>query len=308
MEISLPGGARDGLAGRAPAHPAVMAGPGSSGAQGGPVPTSHAGDLEQLSRARRSGLAGIRQLSLSVLKREQSWAGTLQGSGSEERGSSPSRPLSCGQQQNLPLPGSGPGSARPGRRQLLPARLRGSRQRESGRGWPQRLALSGASQLQSRRREAASAGQSPAALTFSRPNSHARSRGVFFALLMRHGLDWCWSSISDCGEAKRNRAQHHPMPLPPPARHDGVRPLPRTPRETRRGCMGGTGHPLTYHLIVPVLRREVQRDLPVQRGHVDGGGGAQQHPHRLHASLPGRVVQGTHPCRERGSAGRRAGG
>lgn len=49
--------------------------------------------------------------------------------------------------------------------------------------------------------EVPSAGQSPAALTFSRPNSQARSRGVFFALLMRQGLDWCWSSISDCGGA-----------------------------------------------------------------------------------------------------------
>lgn len=38
----------------------------------------------------------------------------------------------------------------------------------------------------------------PAAPTFSLPNSQAKSSGVFFALLMRHGLDWCWSSISDC--------------------------------------------------------------------------------------------------------------
>lgn len=34
-------------------------------------------------------------------------------------------------------------------------------------------------------------------LTFSRPNSQAKSRGVFFALLMRQGLDWCCRSISD---------------------------------------------------------------------------------------------------------------
>lgn len=77
----------------------------------------------------------------------------------------------------------------------------------------------------------------------------------------------------------------HPM-------RDGVRP---------RGCVGCWA--LTYHLVVAVLRREVQRDLPIQRGHVDGGSGSQQHPHGLHAPLPGCVVQGPHPCRKWGSAG-----
>lgn len=62
------------------------------------------------------------------------------------------------------------------------------------------------------------------------------------------------------------------------------------------GWVRGRRWALTYHLVVAVLRREVQRDLPVQGGHVDGGGGTQQHPHRLHTPLPGCVVQGPHPC------------
>lgn len=41
-------------------------------------------------------------------------------------------------------------------------------------------------------------------LTFSLPNSQAKSKGVFLALLIRHGLDWCWSSISDCRKRDRN--------------------------------------------------------------------------------------------------------
>lgn len=129
-------------------------------------------------------------------------------------------------------------------------------------------------------------------LTFNRPNSQARSRGVFFALLMRQGLDWCCSSISDCGGATWLwGAQHHPVPLPSPARCI-ITDQERDPV--------GVAPPLTYHLVVAVLRREVQRDLPVQRGHVDRGSSSQQHPHRLHAPLPGRVVQGAHPCGQRG--------
>lgn len=86
-----------------------------------------------------------------------------------------------------------------------------------------------------------------------------------------------------------------------PTQHSGVCPLPvpqRAPWRARRRLWA-----LTYHLVVAVLCREVQRDLPVQRGHVDGGGGAEQHPHGLHAALPRRVVQGPHPCGQRGSAG-----
>lgn len=39
----------------------------------------------------------------------------------------------------------------------------------------------------------------PGRLTPTRPNSQARSRGVFPALSTMHGFDWCCSSISDCG-------------------------------------------------------------------------------------------------------------
>lgn len=39
-------------------------------------------------------------------------------------------------------------------------------------------------------------------LTPTRPNSHARSRGVFPELSMMQGLDWCCRSISDCGGAR----------------------------------------------------------------------------------------------------------
>lgn len=40
-------------------------------------------------------------------------------------------------------------------------------------------------------------GESPQQLTWTLPNSQARSRGVFLALLTRQGLDWCCSNISD---------------------------------------------------------------------------------------------------------------
>lgn len=46
---------------------------GVSRGTGGPRPHKPRRDPEQLSRAGRSGLLGIRELSLSVLKREQSW-------------------------------------------------------------------------------------------------------------------------------------------------------------------------------------------------------------------------------------------
>lgn len=45
--------------------------------------------------------------------------------------------------------------------------------------------------------------------TFSLPNSQARSRGVFFALFIRQGLDWCCSNISDWGRMWRK--WYHPM-------------------------------------------------------------------------------------------------
>lgn len=118
---------------------------------------------------------------------------------------------------------------------------------------------------------------------------------------MRHGLDWCWSSISDCREATRCRGSASPCSLPT-TQHGGVCPHPIP--QTLPGRAQGRLWALTHHLVVSVLRREVQRDLPVQRGHVDGGGGAEQDPHGLHTALPRRVVQGPHPCGQWGhSAG-----
>jgi len=38
--------------------------------------------------------------------------------------------------------------------------------------------------------------QNTAQLTETRPNSQAKSRGVFPAWSLRQGFDWCWSSIS----------------------------------------------------------------------------------------------------------------
>lgn len=142
----------------------------------------------------------------------------------------------------------------------------------------------------------------PTAPTFSRPNSQAKSSGVFFALLMRQGLDWCWSNISDCRGAmwcRGSASPRSPASLPPGTA--GFAPTHVPQRAPGRAC--GWLWALTYHLVVAVLRREVQRDLPIQRGHVDGGGSAEQHPHGLHTALPRRVVQGPHPCGQRGSAG-----
>lgn len=78
----------------------------------------------------------------------------------------------------------------------------------------------------------------PGRLTPTRPNSQARSRGVFPALSTMHGFDWCCSSISDCGRGvpsalgRQARASH--------ARH---------PR-------GGP-----HHIVVTVLGREVEGDV-----------------------------------------------
>jgi len=44
-----------------------------------------------------------------------------------------------------------------------------------------------------------SGGPSLQGLTPTRPNSHAKSRGVLPELSMMQGLDWCCRSISDCG-------------------------------------------------------------------------------------------------------------
>lgn len=121
--------------------------------------------------------------------------------------------------------------------------------------------------------------------TLSRPNSQARSRGVFLALLTRHGLDWCWRSISDWGQrGSRVRGL--------------VWPAPRCQPRPQRPC--GQAGALTYHFVVAVLGSQVQRDLPVQRRGVDGRRGPQQQPHGLQPALPGGVVQRAHACGREG--------
>lgn len=116
-----------------------------------------------------------------------------------------------------------------------------------------------------------------AGLTLSRPNSQARSRGVFFSLLTRHGLDWCWRSISDWdgGSQVREAGLLHAGPCLAPGPH-----IP-------------SGWP-TYHLIMPILRSQMQRDLAVQRGSIDSRRSPQQKSHGLQAALPGCIVEGTH--------------
>lgn len=72
-------------------------------------------------------------------------------------------------------------------------------------------------------------------------------------------------------------------PAPPPP------PTPRLWHPSRGGR-------LTYHFVVSVLGGQMQRDLPVQRGGVDGGGSTQKQPHGLQPALPGCVVQRAHAC------------
>lgn len=55
-------------------------------------------------------------------------------------------------------------------------------------------------------------------------------------------------------------------------------------------------HVDTHHLIVAVLRRQVQRDVTVQGNAVDRRAGAQQHQDRLSFTLPGCIMQRTHSC------------
>lgn len=77
-------------------------------------------------------------------------------------------------------------------------------------------------------------------LTPTRPNSQARSRGVFPELSTMHGLDWCCSSISDYGATARGQ---HPRwrwgPCRPGTLPPGGCPLPR--RSGRAGLPGAEG-------------------------------------------------------------------
>lgn len=112
-------------------------------------------------------------------------------------------------------------------------------------------------------------------LTPTRPNSHARSRGVFPELSMMQGLDWCCRSISDCGEATPQLGEGRDGSRAPP-------PPPLAP---------------PYHVVVAVLRCQVQGDLALVRWDVHGGTRFQHHFHGLLLALPSRVVQGPHACR-----------
>ena len=72
----------------------------------------------------------------------------------------------------------------------------------------------GVSPLPHPRREDRADGVPPSSLgtlTPTRPNSQARSRGVFPELSTMHGLDWCCSSISDCGAAGRSQTRGRPL-------------------------------------------------------------------------------------------------
>lgn len=79
-------------------------------------------------------------------------------------------------------------------------------------------------------------------LTPTRPNSQARSRGVFPELSTMHGLDWCCSSISDCGATGRAQPPGRPGLVPP-----------RRPSPTPPGA--------PHHIIVTMLGCQVQRDV-----------------------------------------------
>lgn len=120
-----------------------------------------------------------------------------------------------------------------------------------------------------------------ARLTLSRPNSQARSSGVFFNLLTRHGLDWCWRSISDweVGSQVRKPGWPHTGPCLAP-------------------CLRVPSGRLTYHLIMPVLCSQVQGDLTIQRGSIDSRRCPQEQSHRLQTALPGCIVERAHTWRE----------
>lgn len=73
-------------------------------------------------------------------------------------------------------------------------------------------------QAQERKTQQTECLSAPGRLTPTRPNSQAKSRGVLPELSTMHGLDWCCSSISDCGAmehsqpqgVRRARASRHP--------------------------------------------------------------------------------------------------
>lgn len=127
---------------------------------------------------------------------------------------------------------------------MLLARLRVSWWRKSPCGQTPCFAPEGSSGLQSCPWGRPWCRAEPTALTFSRPNSQAKSSGVFFALLMRHGLDWCWSSISDCtGSNTVQGAQQPPAASLPPGTA-GLAPS-QYPREPQGESVGGSGLSLT---------------------------------------------------------------
>lgn len=83
-------------------------------------------------------------------------------------------------------------------------------------------------------------------LTLSRPNSQARSRGVFFNLLTRHGLDWCWRSISDWeGKPSKGGCWPNPGPWPPQPLRQAH--LPPHNAHTARPGAEGSDHPARQH-------------------------------------------------------------
>lgn len=53
---------------------------------------------------------------------------------------------------------------------------------------------------------------------------------------------------------------------------------------------------VTHHVVVAVLRRQVERNLPLIWLAVDGRAGLQQHLHGLRLPLPCCVVQRPHTC------------
>lgn len=132
-------------------------------------------------------------------------------------------------------------------------------------------------------------------LTATRPNSQARSSGVFPAVSEMHVLDWCCSNISDCRHTKKKKKKRCIINVTLRQSKTYARRGPdeeRKKKKKKKRPEDAAGYPV----IVSVLSRQVERDLSFVRLSVDGRACLQQHFQWFSLALPGGVVQRTHPC------------
>lgn len=137
-------------------------------------------------------------------------------------------------------------------------------------------------------------------LTPTRPNSQARSSGVFPAESEMHGLDWCCSNISDCKiHTHRDISLRHLNFQAGDTHiimHGSSGPRNRCTHLTKTHGETPTANTNThsYPIVVSMLSWQVERDLSFIWLSVDWRASLQQHFHWLSLPLPCSIMQRTH--------------